>query len=194
MDINIKLLAFALGDGCISRDGQFLCAHSIKQREYAIWKYNYMSNLISMGKYPKCFDNNGYPGIKFNSKRSEELKKIRKILYTNGVKTFSDEVVNNMNAFSLAVLYCDDGSLIAKKRNGKIHAYDLIISIYGTEFECINLIKFIQETYGISFTLKRNKGKYSIRCGTRNAIKFLNLIKKEIPYFECFEKKFRLVL
>ena len=41
--------------------------------------------------------------------------------------------------------------------------------------------------FGMSFTIKKDKGLYSIRCGTKSARKFLNLIESEHPDFECFK-------
>lgn len=60
----------------------------------------------------------------------------------------------------------DDGSLSSKRRNKQIYSYDLTISVYGEKEECQNLIDKLS-TLGIKFTLKLNKGKYSIRCGTK---------------------------
>ena len=91
-----------------------------------------------------------------------------------------------MDLFCFAILYLDDGSLCAKKRNGKIHAYDLVISVYGQQEECQNLINKLKENWDLSFTLKFNKGKYSIRCGTKEARKFLALIRPLVPPFQCF--------
>ena len=111
-----------------------------------------------------------------------------------GHKYFSKDIVDEMDLFCWAILYLDDGSLCAKKRDGKIHAYDLVISIYGSQEECERLIKKLKDEYDLSFTLKFNKGKYSIRCGTREARKFLALIRPLVPEFECFkETKMRVI-
>lgn len=96
-----------------------------------------------------------------------------------------------MDAYCFAVLYMDDGSLTAKKRNGVVTCYDLTISVYEEQEECQNLIDKLA-TLDMKFTLKKNKEKYSIRCGTRAARKFIDYIKPLIPEFECFkESKFK---
>jgi len=61
--------------------------------------------------------------------------------------------------------------LYAKKTNGKIHAYELVISMYTSKEEALDAIKFMKERLDVDFTLKYNRGKYSIRCGTRMAKK-----------------------
>jgi hypothetical protein len=96
-----------------------------------------------------------------------------------------------MDAYCFAILYMDDGSLSSKRRNKQIYSYDLTISVYGEKEECQNLIDKLS-TLGIKFTLKLNKGKYSIRCGTKNARKFLSYISKVTPNLSCFKlSKFR---
>ena len=135
-------------------------------------------------------NNNGKPAYYFQKgtfNNKDNGQEIRKKLYgIFGHKYFSLDIINEMDLFCFAILYLDDGSLCAKKRNGKIHAYDLVISIYGRQEECQNLIDKLKNEWGLFFTLKFNKGKYSIRCGTKEARKFLALIRPLIPSFQCF--------
>ncbi len=135
-------------------------------------------------------NNNGKPAYYFQKgtfNNKDNGQEIRKKLYgIFGHKYFSLDIINEMDLFCFAILYLDDGSLCAKKRNGKIHAYDLVISIYGRQEECQNLIDKLKNEWGLFFTLKFNKGKYSIRCGTKEARKFLALIRPLIPSFRCF--------
>lgn len=51
----------------------------------------------------------------------------------------------------------------------------------------MDLIKFFKQRYDADFTIKRNKGKFSIRCGKKAAIKVLNKLDKYIP--ECMSYK-----
>ena len=46
--------------------------------------------------------------------------------------------------------------------------------------EAETCIVFFKEKYDVDFTLKRNKGYYSIRCGTKNAKKLLSRIGQYI--------------
>ena len=75
----------------------------------------------------------------------------------------------------------------AKKRNGIVHAYDLVISLYCSKEECNRFIEKLNG-FGLKFTLKCNRGLYSIRCGTKSARKFIELIKPYCPNLECFRK------
>lgn len=183
--MNKKLLAVCLGDGFLSSNGTLKITHCEKQKEYIEYKAKLFNKEI------KYINNNGYPAYCFQKGTFNSVdngQEIRKKLY--GVlnhKYLSRTIVDNMDLFCWAILYLDDGSLCAKKRNGKIHAYELVISIYGKKSECENLISNLKEKYNLKFTLKFNKNKYSIRCGTKEAKKFLALIKTVIPYFECFK-------
>lgn len=184
--MNNKFLAFSIGDGHVSKDGSLQITHCEEQKEYIYWKYNQLKEISNY--CPRKIKNNGHNGYFFQTRVHQDFKEIRKKLY--GVlnkKYLSIDVINDLTPFCLAILYLDDGSLYAKKRNGKIHAYDLVISIYGEKSECENLIDFLSNKYDIHFTLKYNKGYYSIRCGTKEAKKFLYLIRPEIPNFECFK-------
>lgn len=183
--MNKKLLSVTLGDGYISPRGKLSVIHCAKQKEYL----EYKASLFNTEVHYK--NNNGYESYYFEKgvfNNHDQGREIRKKLYgVYGHKYFTKEIVEEMDLFCFAMLYLDDGSLCAKKRNGKVHAYDLIISIYGEEKECLLLINKLKCEYDLNFTLKFNKGKYSIRCGTKEAKKFLNLIRPIIPNFKCFE-------
>ena len=190
-----RLLAFCLGDGCITKRRVLQIRHCKKQKEYLEWKLQELNSII------KCY--NIYNGIQngfeyyeiYSSQSSTNTQKLQEIydkLYLqHGKKYFSKEIVENMDAYCFGVLYMDDGSLISKKRKGFITSYDIVISIYGEKEECENLINKLN-SLGFKFTLKLNKGSYSIRCGTKTARKFLEYIKPYIPKLKCFENtKFR---
>ena len=183
--MNKKLLAVALGDGYISSNGTLKITHCEKQKEYL----EYKANLFNAKTHHR--NNNGYSAYYFDkgvfNNHDQGREVIKKLYGVYGHKYLTKEIVDEMDLFCFAILYLDDGSLCAKKRNGKIHAYDLVISIYGEKNECMLLIDKLKRDYDLNFTLKHNKGKYSIRCGTKEAKKFLNLIRPIIPNFKCFE-------
>lgn len=181
--LNKKTLAYCLGDGHVGKNGNFSLKHCKEQKEYIEWKSQYFNKKPIYSK-----DSSTYQfscGI-FNRKYGGE--EIRKKLYgVLGHKFLSKEIVNNIDDFCLAILYLDKGSLYEKKINGKIHAYELVISIYGRKSECNYLIKMLKDRYGLDFTLKFNKNRYSIRCSTCTARKFLEIIRPLVPNFNCFK-------
>lgn len=182
--INKVLLACCLGDGSISSNGTFQITHCNKQKEYIEYKASLFNRNI------KEKNNNGFKAYTFSKGvfNNHDLgKTIRKKLYgVLGHKYFSDFIVNEIDKFCIAILYCDDGSLIPMKKNGKIHAYKCTISIYGSKDECERLSNKIFELFGVKFNVNRDKGKFLLKCGTKEARKFIPQIKEILPNFKCF--------
>ena len=193
--MNVKLLAFCLGDGSIDNRYRLFIRHCTAQKEYIEWKQNEINSIIPCSKVTYV-NNSGYGSYSVHTNNNicniRELKDIRDKLYSkDNKKFFSKEIVDSMDAYCFAILYMDDGSLSLKRRNKQIYSYDLTISVYGEKEECQNLIDKLS-MLGMKFTLKLNKGKYSIRCGTKNARKFLSYISKVTPNLSCFKlSKFR---
>lgn len=188
--MNRKIFTLTLGDGCIDNKTTLHLRHCTEQKDYLIWKHSYLKEAVPCSE---IFDGtqNGYGFSKFHTKTDnkewiEQIKEVKDLLYSNnGKKYFSKEVINLLTLEDFAILYMDDGSLTAKKRNGVIHAYDLTISTYCSKEECERFIEKLSE-YGLKFTLKFNRSLYSIRCGTKSARKFIELIKPYCPDLECF--------
>ena len=197
--MNRKIFSLTLGDGCIDNRTTLHLRHCIEQKDYLIWKHSYLKEIVPCSEISDIIQN-GYKSSKFHTKTDnkewrEQIKEVKDLLYSNnGKKYFTKEVVDLLTLEDFAILYMDDGSLTAKKSNGIIHAYELVISLYCTKEECERFIEKLNE-YGLKFTLKFNKGLYSIRCGTKSAIKFIELIKPYCPNLECFKNtKFKEII
>ena len=197
--MNRKIFSLTLGDGCIDNKTTLHLRHCVEQKDYLIWKHSYLKETVPCSEISDIIQN-GYKSSKFHTKTDnkewrEQIKEVKDLLYSNrGKKYFTKEVVDLLTLEDFAVLYMDDGSLTAKKRNGIIHAYELVISLYCTKEECERFIEKLNE-YGLKFTLKFNKGLYSIRCGTKSARKFIELIKPYCPNLECFKNtKFKEII
>lgn len=185
--MNKILLACCLGDGSLSSDGTLRILHCEKQKEYL----EYKASLFNKQNAIKYKNNNGYPSYFFNKgtfNNHDFGREVRKKLYgVMGHKYYSEEIVSQLDEFCFAILYCDDGSLIPKKKEGKIHAYNLTISLYCSYEECERLVKRIDELFNVHFRICKDKNKFLIRCGTKEARKFIPQIKKYIPNFNCFK-------
>ena len=183
--MNKQVLAMCLGDGHLSKHCGLQVTHCEQQKEYLEYKASLFNANI------RKINRNGFNAYVFEKGVADPKyggKEIRSKLYGPlGHKYFSKSIVDEMDLYCFAILYLDDGSLCAKKRNGKIHAYDLTFSIYGEKSECEFLINKFKNEWNLDFTLKFNKGKYSIRCGTKSARQFLELIRPIIPNFSCFQ-------
>lgn len=182
---NKILLACCLGDGHLSSNGTFEITHCAKQKKYIEYKASLFNREI------KEKNDNGFAAFYFRKgvfNNHDNGQEVRKKLYgVFGHKYFSEEIVHNIDKFSIAILYCDDGSLIPLKKNGKIHAYKCTISTYCTKDECIRLADKINELFSVKFNVNKDKGKYLLRCGTKEARKFIPQIKDILPTLECFD-------
>lgn len=178
------LTAICIGDGYIRKDPKskgchLSIVHSIKQKPWILEKYSLLISILG-GHKPKIveFNNSGYPGIRF-TKSHKYFRVLHKWLYKNGKKTISKNILNKLDEHGLAIWYMDDGGLSAKKKNGKIHAYDLFINTHISREENQIIIDYFSEKWGINFKPHKNKGFYRLRIGTMEARKFIRIIE---PY------------
>lgn len=173
------LLGMIIGDGCISsyknRSYKLVIRHSKKQDDYLLFKkgliesifYNQTLKVIEVQK-----------GLQIQ-KCSKIFRIYKKWFYTNGVKDFS-KILKYLNLQSIAIWYMDDGSLTAKKHEGKIHGYELTLNTYISKEQNQIIIDWFYLNYNIKFTQTKSKGKYRLRMGTKEARKFCELIKDYI--------------
>lgn len=193
------LLALAIGDGCISKKNDNRCnytqysitfKHSIKQYEYLQYKANIVNSIFG-GKQNEVryINNNGYDGCIY-SKSNSDLKYIYNILYPKGKKQLTEKVLNNLTPEGIAIWYMDDGSLYPQKQNGKIKAFQMVISTCcDTKEETQIIIDYFVKKWGVKFHIKRNKGKYSITCNTKEIRKFIPIVSPYVKKIECMKYK-----
>lgn len=193
MDLNTKnlLCGLVLGDGTVHKRGKrFQMQHSIKQLEYLKYKVSLLKE-VGFNLEIQTFTYNGYEECRCGFSNNY-FTLIRNWLYSKdtGKKKIKKEFLLRLTDREIALWYMDDGSLYKRKgKPGKSgDSYELCIATYcDTEEEALNLIAFFKQRYDADFTVKRNKGKFSIRCGKRAAIKVLGKLDKYIP--ECMSYK-----
>ena len=190
------LIGMIIGDGHLSQrkdkrwnytSNSIVIQHCLRQKEYLEYKAELLLSIFG-GNKPNVrdFNNNGYPGCRL-TKTHKYFRVLRKLIYPNNIKTISRNVLNYLNPQGIAIWYMDDGCLSAKKRNGKIHAYELILNTYISYEDNQIIVDYFKEVWNINFTITRDKGKSRIRCGTREARKFIEIVK---PYIvPCMEYK-----
>lgn len=179
------LLAMAIGDGKINKNGCLHICHGEREIKYLEWKQSLLPSLFSKISF---FDNNGHPVYRIHTKSMKFLKMIRPYLYKN--EKVTSKILPRIGILGLAIWYMDRGSLIKKKRAGKVHAHELVISTdFHLENKVQEVIAWFEQTLDIHFSVKRKQGKFSIRCGTHEARKFIKLVKPYVEQVECFDYK-----
>ena len=112
------LLGSILGDGSFRNTGGkrsplYSETHSVKQSEYALLKAHILGNLISKVEYQKQRFSAKYPPtgkVRFYTKSIPNFRELTRAFYVDGEKKVPDNIKHYLNAFSLAIWYCDDGS------------------------------------------------------------------------------------
>lgn len=182
------LIALLLGDGTISNNYVFKIAHSAKQKEYLEWK---IKQLKEAG-----IRNNGIKSyIKSCGYASKELvyytqlntipfiKVLRRVFYKNKKNIGNKKLLNRLDAKGIAIWYMDDGHInIRKDKNKRPMGFYIKISTCEPKEEVQDIINFFKEKWDIHFYMfheGKKEDSYSLCCGTKEGIKFINIIK---PY------------
>lgn len=177
------VLYMLLGDGYIDRKNLFIL-HSEKQKDYLEWKRNLLTaNGINCNPI-HYKNNNGFAAYYFLTKPYDFISLYRDILYIPSKQIANRKFLNKLNPLGLAIWYMDDGGLSQKKQNGIVHANDLMLNTHLSKKENQVIIDYFNEVWEIKFTQVKNKGLYRLRCGTKEARKFISIVEyyvKQIP-------------
>jgi len=187
------LLAMSIGDGTVRKDSPELqIGHSIMQKDYCEQKAKLLGECLERNINVRQKTYGGYDCIRFSISHPY-LKFVRNWLYKNNQKTLTIKVLRRLTDEAIAIWYMDDGSLYTKKRNGIPHAFELVISTCcPTVEEAQTICDFFYERYEVKMTIKKMKGRFSIRCGTQNARKLISILE---PYrMSGMEYKFKPIL
>lgn len=172
------LLGMAIGDGYVRKTESTLqIAHGIKQKAYCEAKAALLNAELGRNIQVKHSVYDNFDTIRFRVSHPY-LKLVRGWLYKETGKVLTLSVLRSLSDEAVAIWYMDDGSFYQKKRNGKVHAAELVISTCCSKEEAELVIQFFQERYQISMQLKPMKGRYSVRCGTKNARILVSVLKQ----------------
>ena len=123
---NKLILDLSLGDGYLTKprsengNSHLRMHHSIKQKDYVLYKKN-MLDLAGFRTVYRETKVNGYDTCYVMTGKLPEITEIRNLLYQNGKKTLSREVLDLLDERSIAILFQDDGSRsLAKKESKKL--------------------------------------------------------------------------
>jgi hypothetical protein len=152
-------------------------SHSLKQEEYCLWKLN--QSKLSMGMYYRSRKdlrtNKIYECLEVYSKQID-LIEFRNLFYINNVKKVSKQLLDSLEPLSIAVWFCDDGSLYYNGNN-----CHMTLGVDGFDDESKqNIITYFNEKWGIQFKY------HQARIRTTSVVfaeKFEELFGKYFPDF-----------
>ncbi len=180
------IIGSLLGDGTMrlgkgATNANFKVEQGLEQKEYVFWKYEILKNLVfTEPKISYRDDSNGNKYQKswwFRTIRHPLITEIFNTFYVrDGYKTGRKIVpkclMEDLDAFGLAVWIMDDGSY----SKGKID-----ISTYSFQLSEIKfLCKILKNKFGVSFGFYKDRDKgYRMYCNMKETQKLIQTIK---PY------------
>ena len=183
------LIALLLGDGTISNNNVFKLSHCKEQRDYLEWKIEQLKNAgLRNNGLKEYISAKGYNiGKKVYYTQLNIIpfiKVLRRVFYKPYKKLGNRKLLNRLDAKGIAIWYMDDGHINYRKTNGKVHGFYIKIATCISKEELQIIIDYFKEVWDIEFYMfheGKKENSYSLCCGTKEGIKFINIVK---PYVE----------
>lgn len=182
------LIGLLLGDGTISNNNVFKLSHCEQQQDYLEWKIKQLNNVgirnnglkwyisskgFNVGKRVCYTQLNVLPFIKV----------LRRVFYKPYKKIGNRKLLNRLSAKEIAIWYMDDGHINYRKTNNKIHGFYIKIATCLPKDELQVIIDYFKEVWNIEFYMfheGKKQDSFSLCCGTKEGIKFINLVKQYV--------------
>ena len=183
------LIALLLGDGTISNNNVFKLSHCEKQRDYLEWKIEQLKNAgLRNNGLKEYISVKGYNiGKKVYYTQLNIvpfIKVLRRVFYKPYKKLGNRKLLNRLDAKGIAIWYMDDGHINYRKTNGKVYGFYIKIATCIPKEELQIIIDYFKEVWDIEFYMfheGKKENSFFLCCGTKEGIKFINIVK---PYVD----------
>ena len=181
------LIGLLIGDGTISNNNVFKIAHCEAQKDYLEWKINQLkscgirNNGIKSYIKTKGF-NIGVPVYYTQLNTIPFIKVLRRVFYKGKKIIGNRKLLNRLSAKEIAIWYMDDGHINIRKDKGRPCGFYIKISTCEPKQEVQIIIDYFKEQWNINFYMYhegKKEDSYSLCCGTKEGLKFIDIIK---PY------------
>ena len=182
------LIGMLLGDGTISNNNVFKIAHSESQRDYLEWKVKQLKEAGIRNNGVKFYIKTkgytiGVPVYYTQLNTIPFIKVLRKVFYKEKKILGNRKLLNRLDAKGIAIWYMDDGHInIRKTKDGRPMGFYIKISTCEPKQEVQTIIDFFKEQWNINFYMfheGKKEDSYSLCCGTKEGLKFIDIVK---PY------------
>ena len=182
------LIGMLLGDGTISNNNVFKIAHSESQKEYLEWKVKQLKEAGIRNNGIKSYTKikgykTGVPVYYTQLNIIPFIKVLRKVFYKEKKILGNRKLLNRLDAKGIAIWYMDDGHInIRKTKDGRPMGFYIKISTCEPKQEVQTIIDFFKEQWNINFYMfheGKKEDSYSLCCGTKEGLKFIDIVK---PY------------
>ena len=182
------LIGMLLGDGTISNNNVFKIAHSESQKDYLEWKVKQLKDAGIRNNGIKSYIKikgykTGVPVYYTQLNIIPFIKVLRKVFYKEKKILGNRKLLNRLDAKGIAIWYMDDGHInIRKTKDGRPMGFYIKISTCEPKQEVQTIIDFFKEQWNINFYMfheGKKEDSYSLCCGTKEGLKFIDIVK---PY------------
>ncbi len=183
------LIALLLGDGTICSNNVFKLSHAEQQKDYLEWKIKQLNDAgirnNGLKSYIKtCGYNIGVNVYYTQLNIIPFIKVLRRIFYKPKKVLGNRKLLNRLNARGIAIWYMDDGCInIRKDKDGRPMGFYIKIATCLPKDELQVIIDYFKEVWNISFYMfheGKKEDSFSLCCGTKEGLKFINIIKKYV--------------
>lgn len=184
------LIAMLLGDGTICAGRTYKLAHCLEQQEFLEWKIKQMNDFGITNNGLKTYIsssgyNKGKTVVYTQVSQTPFVKTLHRVMYKPRKVVGNRKMLNRLDARGVAIWYMDDGALSFRKTKDKIHGIYVRISTCSSKEENQVIIDYFRDVWNVSFyQFKEGKETFSLCCGTKEAVKFIEIVKpyvSEIP-------------
>lgn len=180
------LIAMLIGDGTICKNNVFKLSHGYKQKDYLEWKIKQLNNLglknTGIKEYVSTYGYNTGSLVYYTQLSTIPfIKLLRRIVYKDG-KSISRKLLNRLDAKGISIWYMDDGHInIRRDKDKRPIGFYIKISTCTTKEQTQVFIDYFKEVWDVNFyTIKEGRGTYSLCCGTKEGVKFINIVKQYV--------------
>lgn len=183
------LIALLLGDGTICNNNVFKLAHAEQQKDYLEWKIKQLNDAgirnNGLKTYVKtCGYNTGVNVYYTQLNIIPFIKVLRRIFYKPKKVLGNRKLLNRLDAKGVAIWYMDDGHInIRKDKDGKPMGFYIKIATCLPKNELQIIIDYFKEVWDVNFYMfheGKKEDSFSLCCGTKEGLKFINIIKKYV--------------
>lgn len=186
------LIGMLLGDGTISNNNVFKIAHAESQKDYLEWKIKQLNNCgirnNGIKSYIKTHGYNiGVPVYYTQLNIIPFIKVLRRVFYKGKKIIGNRKLLNRLSPKEIAIWYMDDGHINIRKDKGRPCGFYIKISLCEPKEEVQTIINYFKEVWDINFYMfheGKQEDSYSLCCGTKEGLKFIELVKpyvSEVP-------------
>ena len=183
------LIALLLGDGTICSNNVFKLSHAEQQKDYLAWKIKQLNYAgirnNGLKSYVKaCGYNTGVNVYYTQLNAIPFIKVLRRVFYKPTKILGNRKLLNRLDAKGIAIWYMDDGHInIRKDKDGRPMGFYIKISTCLPKDELQIIIDYFKEVWCVNFYMfheGKKEDSFSLCCGTKEGLKFINIVKKYV--------------